>query len=334
MADDEIAVTIADDTVPGGSSGTNGAAGADESAVADLKAQVEESRKARQRETDRAVAAERTAALERNRASEALKQVETVRKEAADRTGESIETGISAATAAVDAAKKEIKNAGEAGDHSAQAEAYDRLATARAELVQLNRQKTDVEIRKTEAARPRQEAARETERPAQDDPFEAMLSDMRQNGAGKSADWIRDHRADWADERKNAKIRAAHFDAVAEGIKPESDEYFEFVETKVGIREAPAKTERVEVKTHSRRPPVAPVAQSGGGMNGGENGTTVRLTRKQADSATDGTLVWNYPDPTGKNRWKVGDPIGVQEMARRVHEQTKQGLYDPNNISA
>ena len=54
----------------------------------------------------------------------------------------------------------------------------------------------------------------------------------------------------------------------------------------------------------------------------------------EAASATDGTLVWNYDDPSGKNQYKKGDPIGLAEMARRKHEGQKAGLYDRNAIEA
>ena len=72
--------------------------------------------------------------------------------------------------------------------------------------------------------------------------------------------------------------------------------------------------------------PVAPVQSSPGGTNGG--GPEVRLSRSEALAATDGTHTWNYDDPSGQKRFRKGDPIGVQEFARRKHEMTKQGLYD------
>ena len=72
--------------------------------------------------------------------------------------------------------------------------------------------------------------------------------------------------------------------------------------------------------------PVAPVQSSAGGTSGG--GPEIRLSPGEAQSATDGTLVWNYDDPSGKNRFKKGDPIGIQEMARRKHELQKQNAYD------
>ena len=77
-----------------------------------------------------------------------------------------------------------------------------------------------------------------------------------------------------------------------------------------------------------RRPSsaAAPASGGSGGLNGG--GVEVRLTKREAASATDGTLIFNYDDPTGQNRWKKGDPIGLAEMARRKHEGMKNGLYD------
>ena len=88
------------------------------------------------------------------------------------------------------------------------------------------------------------------------------------------------------DPKKNARVRAAHFDAVANDIAPESDEYFEHVERFVGLKKdaEPAKTNGadkiVPVKPHQRRAPVAPVSGSNG-INGGDN--VVRLSKKQAE---------------------------------------------------
>ncbi len=129
MADDEIAVTIED--VPVTPAGGEGAAAAEP--VDDLKAQVAELKAGRQREADRAANAERAAALARNQAQEAHARVATVSKQAAEREGESIDTGITAATDAIAAAKKEIRAAGEAGDYAALADAPDerRLALVR-----------------------------------------------------------------------------------------------------------------------------------------------------------------------------------------------------------
>jgi hypothetical protein len=49
-------------------------------------------------------------------------------------------------------------------------------------------------------------------------------------------------------------------------------------------------------------------------------------------AATDGTLVWNYDDPSGKAKFKKGEPIGIREMARRKSLMTKEGRYDRSQV--
>ena len=78
-------------------------------------------------------------------------------------------------------------------------------------------------------------------------------------------------------------------------------------------------------KPRSVAPPVAPTAAVSSNGNG-QGGAPVTLTKREAASATDGTLVWNWDDPKGK--FKKGDPIGLQEMARRKVNGMKRGLYD------
>ena len=54
----------------------------------------------------------------------------------------------------------------------------------------------------------------------------------------------------------------------------------------------------------------------------------MRLSKGEAASATDGTLTWNYDDPSGQKRFKKGDVIGVQEFARRKLALKESGQYD------
>jgi HlyD family secretion protein len=51
-----------------------------------------------------------------------------------------------------------------------------------------------------------------------------------------TAKWLRQHREWITDPRKNAKLMAAHFDAIAQGIAVDTPEYFEHVETYLGLR--------------------------------------------------------------------------------------------------
>jgi len=148
-----------------------------------------------------------------------------------------------------------------------------------------------------------------------------------------TAQWLRSHMDDaralatGSDPRRQAKLMAADNDAKAEGYAPGSNDYFAHVEKFLGMNkqtEPPTKQQAPAARKPS--PPVAPVQQSGGGVSG--SGDVVRLSAREAAAATDGTHVWNYPDPSGQNRWKKGDPIGVQEFARRKKAMQEQGLYD------
>jgi hypothetical protein len=136
------------------------------------------------------------------------------------------------------------------------------------------------------------------------------------------------------DPRKQAKLTAAHYDAEGEGLVADTPEYFAHVERFLGITkgEAVAKstpTEAAQVKPRAS----APVAPGSAVSNNGNGGSPqVMLTAREAAAAQDGTLVYNYDDPKGK--FKNGDPIGLQEMARRKLAMQKQGLYDKSAYEA
>jgi hypothetical protein len=116
-----------------------------------------------------------------------------------------------------------------------------------------------------------------------------------------TANWMRDHR-DWVvDQRKSAKLTGAHHMALSEGLTPDTPAYFDFVEKTIGVRDGNSGRGSADHRTH--------VTSNG-----------VYLTENEKKIAQDGTLVFN----AGPRR---GQPIGIQEMARRKSEMHKQGLY-------
>jgi len=299
-------------------------------AVAELKAQYEEGIR-KDAEKEARLAAERTArqAAER-RAEAAEREVTTARTEVVDSQSDSIASGLAQAQAEAEAATSAYATAMEAGNFVDAGKAQRRIAKAEAQIVRLDEAKADLETRKAAPA-PERQAPQRTEAPT--DPVEAYV-------AGRSeptANWLRQHR-DWiVDPRKNAKLTSAHYSAVAEGLTPDTDDYFSHVETAIGLKQAPGKTNGANGngsgKPRRASVPVAPVTQSGGsGTNGG--GNEVRLSRGEAAAATDGTHVWNYDDPSGQKKFKKGEPIGIQEMARRKLSMQKQGLYDKTYTEA
>ena len=321
MADDEIVVEIEEEKAPVVETVKTTTA----DPIADLKAQHEELLADREREKQALAAANARAAAETQRATAAEREVETARTEITETRIGTVDAGISDAKTQADAAQADYTAAMEAGDWKRAGEAQRKMSRAEATLTRLEEAKTDLEVEK---AAPKTETRRDAPQ-QQADPLEAFIS-------GRSAPtqaWLRAHPDEaralalGTDSRRAAKLTAADSDAVAEGYARDTQEYFAHVEKFLGLTKPNGKTNGNGATQHRRASaPVAPVQASAGGTNGG--GDVVRLTKGEAASATDGTLIWNYDDPSGQKRFKKGDPIGVQEMARRKLALQQAGQYD------
>jgi hypothetical protein len=120
---------------------------------------------------------------------------------------------------------------------------------------------------------------------------------------------------------------------VAADIDPDTPEYFNHVETYLGLKMAEPQQPGQPKAPSPQRAPVAPVGQANGGsINGGAG--EVRLSASEARAATDGTLVWNYDDTSPQKRYRKGDPIGIQEFARRKQKMQADGVYDRTYVSS
>lgn len=329
--DDEIVVTIEDSADGGGevvlidetgvTAGTVAKKPSDDP-IASLKTQLAERQSALDTANQRIASSETAVSQATQRVRQAEQEAVEARTREAESQKTTVSTGIAAAKAEADAAEGAYKVAFEAGNAGDAAKAQRRIARAEADMAILEQAKADM-------GETRPAPKTETRPAAQDDPVEAFI----QSRTPTTQNWLRAHRDYLTDTKKNAKMQAAHFDAESEGIPLDSPQYFEHIEKFLGMKKPDAAADQNGSQPSQRRPAsaVAPVTQSGGGMGG--EGNTVRLTRAEADAATDGiTHVWNIPDPTGKNRWKVGDAIGLSEMGRRKLAMTKQGRYNNGNV--
>jgi len=278
------------------------------SAVDALKAQVDEANAASERERKRREEIER-------RAAELEKEVATAHQRATASDLSTITTALEAAQSEIEQAKRDIRIAKAAGDVDAELDAIDRLTSAKTTALRLDEAKAEAETRK------KSPVERKVVPPS--DPVEAYVAGRTE----PTANWIRQHPEYVTDQRKNEKLTAAHFDAVAEGYAPDSRRYFEHVEKFLGLTKD-ADTAIQEAKTQPKRTPAAPVAPAAAVANGGTppQSNEVRLTANEARAATDGTVCWNYDDPKGK--FKKGEPVGVQEYARRKLALQRSGAYD------
>ena len=149
-----------------------------------------------------------------------------------------------------------------------------------------------------------------------------------------AAAWIRAHPEYVTDHNKNVRMRAHHALVVADGFTASTPEYFAEMEKRLGMTKNGSDVEGGKSAAASPAArssmPARPAAPVGGSSNGASavGKTKVTLSKSEFKTATDGTLQWGYDDPTGKKRWRKGDPIGAPEYARRKAAQMAEGKFE------
>lgn len=242
----------------------------------------------------------------RRRAELAERQAREAQTRVAQSELAAVDSSILAVEAERDSIKRELKDAMERGDVDAVVVAQERLAEAVSTLKELKDGKGHVQKLQSETPS------------TPSDPVESYISRF----SPRSQEYLRQRKDLVTDASKNKKLIAAHYEAEAEGLTPDTDAYFDYIDQKLGYGgETEAET---TTKTPSRRAtPAAPVSRGGdlssGGANSGPN--VVKLSPGEARAATDGSIVWN----SGPNK---GEPIGVKEYARRKAMMMKSGAYD------
>lgn len=124
------------------------------------------------------------------------------------------------------------------------------------------------------------------------DPVEALASQL----TPRSASWVREHPEFVRDQKLNRKMIAAHELAVADGIEPDTDEYFNYVENTLGVNKADAREEAPKPQRRAA-PAAAPVSRAG--MNSdGSRPNVIRLTAEQREMAS---MMGMTPEEYAKN---------------------------------
>ena len=215
--------------------------------IADLKKKLEQETSARS-EAERRAAASQGAAV-------------SAQTEVQDRNLQLVTTAIETVKTAQTMLKQQFKEAIAANDADAMAEIQEQMATRAAELVQLQNGKASLEEEKKNPPR---------KQPIQyqsDDPVEVLATQL----SPRSAAWVRAHPEYARNERLYRKMARAHEDAIDDGVVGDTDEYFEYVENRLGLRRAPTDGESLSVaaKPTARRgadssPPSMPVSRANG----------------------------------------------------------------------
>lgn len=241
--------------------------------VEDLKAQVARARA----DSDR-------------RLSEASRQIEEARQRAmmAEREAMSAKTGavstlVESLVKDRESAKRDYSLAMQAGDYDKAADAQARLAESVSRLVEAEKGKVELEAASKSAPQTYRQPVQTV-----NDPVEEMARAV----GGRSADWIRSHPDFARDPNKTQQMERAHFAALGEGIRPETDEYFQFVDRKLGLSREP-QTETA--RETSRAPISAPVSRNTTQSPGVQRAGSIRLTPKEVQLAME-TIAPLYPN--------------------------------------
>lgn len=209
-------------------------------------------------------AAQRAQELEQQNSQQQNQQLET--------EYDSVLNAINAAESEANAAQIAYEKAAEVGDYKAMGDAQRKISRAEARLEGLEQGKYAIESRREaiKAAPPKKETQ------IQADPFEQAIGQLPE--AAKN--WLRGHREYMTDSRKNIKIQAAHFDVLDEGVSAYSPEYFESLETKLGLRQKKLTTDdQDQDDPPSRRTPVsAPVSRDPVSPSTGRSTSTSKIT--------------------------------------------------------
>jgi len=225
-----------------------------------LKAQLEEEKQKR-------LAAE-------SAAHEASRLAQQAKVEVADNEMHLINNAIEAVKRNAELLKREYAEALSTG-------AYDRAAEVQ-EAIANNSYKLSKLVDGKEALHNRVQ----NPTPASNDPVEQVASQL----SPRSAAWVRSHPEYVRDPVKYESMLRAHNVAVAEGYSPDSDAYFQYVESRLGFRNEPKAEPEAEPTSAAAKPAqkrqAAPAAPSSSVAGSGSGRTLVaRLSAEEREIA-------------------------------------------------
>ena len=184
-------------------------------------------------ELRRAEAASKEALAQVNREKEELaRQHAASREQTATAQYDTIIAALDAATSDAEKAQADLERAEEIGDIKAKTDAYRRLAKADGMIGRLEESKTAFESRRETAKKTEEVSVSDDQR------FEAAIQALPQSAKV----WLRSHPEYVTDPNQNRRVRYFHDKVIIEEGRNEwSPEYFESLETHLGLREPPKK---------------------------------------------------------------------------------------------
>jgi hypothetical protein len=201
-------------------------------------------------------------------ANQQLAQERAAREEA---RADAIQNGVDAVRAELESAKRDALAANTAGDTPQFLEATQRISVAAARLEHLEAGYAAIEKQRKEPP-PAQRSA---------DPIEALQVPY------EAKTWLRKNPHFITNAADNKRLRTAHDAALdLENLTAWSPEYYEFVETKLGIRKAEPKPVPKSEPEIEERTVSAPVSRDAPSLSGGKAGSSkITLSPEEREHA-------------------------------------------------
>jgi hypothetical protein len=224
------------------------------------------------------IASERAARLEDQKARIAAEKRASVAEVEVDDTNlQLVESALDTVNRDMFDLKAQMAEALRVGDHAGAAEIQDGITERRIQIQQL------------ENGRDRMKQAKEAPKTQQTRPVQPLLPDV-DTFAGqltpRSADWVRSHPEFVTNPALNARMVNAHNFVIADGVAPDTDEYFDRVETMLRIKKTVDADSEAQVARRPASPPAAPANTGGGGRPG-----NVRLSAQEREFARDSDMT-------------------------------------------
>lgn len=234
------------------------------------------------KEMKRRLDAERRAREEAElRAYQAAQRAQSASMEVKDSNYQLVVNAIETVKGRSEQLKNAYKEAMSVGDYDKIAEIQEAMAINASHMAKLEDGKRQMEAYAKQPVQPV---------PPPPQRIEDIVENMAKSVSPRSAEWIRSRKDVLTDDRSIKKMFRAHEDAIDDGLEPDTDDYFAFIDSRLNVKkvvERPIQTEATpenplssaSAPKKSSPPPAAPVSRSGGRPN------VVRLTRDQAEMA-------------------------------------------------
>ena len=227
------------------------------------------------------------------RAHQATQQAQKAQIDKNDSDYQLVVNAIETVKAQNETLKSAYADAMSAGDYSRAAEVQESLSVNANQLAELKRGEKAMK----EQLKANEDIASQSKQPQGD-----IVDQLAANVSERSASWLRESRDYLKSERDIRKMFRAHEDAIDDGIAPDTDEYFEFIEGRLGMRNRLERSETVDnplsaasapAPKKAPQPPPAPVSRSTQRPN------VMRLTAAEADMASS---LGMSPEEYAKNK--------------------------------